>query len=424
MALIEGCKHEFEITVPLDKIQAETDRIVSNIQRRANLPGFRPGKAPASLIRSRFQSEIRQDVLESILPKAFRAKAEEDHLEIVGTPNVTDVHFHDGEPLRFKAEFEVAPTIELKQYRELPIPYEEKPVTDDDIAARIESIRGQKAEFVNEDPRPLADGDYAVVSLKSVAGIEGPPIENNEMVLHLGDAETMPEFTENLRGMSPEEEKDFDVTYPEDYAQDRIAGKTVRFQVMVKAVRRKELPELNDEFARDLGDYKNLEELREAIRKAITGENQYSAQQEAKVKLVDELVNAHEFPIPEAFIDRQIQAQVEGYLRDIAGRGVDPNSLKLDWEQIKKSQREKAIRDVRGSLLLEKVADTEAIHTTNDEVDREIQRFARQEREPAAAIRMKFEKDGTLGRIASRIRTEKTLNFLFEHARKSAKAPD
>jgi trigger factor len=277
---------------------------------------------------------------------------------------------------------------------------------------------------VNEDPRPLADGDFAVVSLRSVAGLEGPPIENNEMVLHLGDAETMPEFTENLRGMSPEEEKEFEVTYPEDYAQDRIAGKTVSFHVTVKAVRRKELPELNDEFARDLGDYQNLDELREAIRKAISAENQYAAQQEAKVKLVDELVNTHDFPVPEAFIDRQIQAQVEGYLREIAGRGVDPNTLKLDWEQIKKSQREKAIRDVKGSLLLEKVADTESIHTTNDEMDREIQRFARQEREPAAAVRMKFEKDGTLGRIASRIRTEKTLNFLFEHARKTAATPD
>jgi trigger factor len=424
MALIEGCKHEFEITVPLEQIQAETDRIVASIQKRANLPGFRPGKAPASLIRSKFQAEIRQDVLESLLPKAFRTKADEDQLEIVGTPNVTDVHFHDGEPLRFKAEFEVAPTVELKEYRDVPIPYDEKPVTDESIAERIESIRNQKAEFVNEDPRPLADGDYAVVSLKSISGVEGAPIENDEMVLHLGDAETMPEFTENLRGMSPDEEKEFDVTYPEDYAQDRIAGKTVTFRVTVKAVRRKELPELNDEFARDLGDYQNLEELREAIRKAITGENQYAAQQEAKVKLVDALVDSHEFPIPEAFIERQIKAQVEGYLREIAGRGVDPNTLKLDWEQIKKSQRDKAIRDVKGSLLLEKVADTESIHATNEEVDREIQRFARQEREPAAAIRMKFEKDGTLGRIASRIRTEKTLNFLFEHARKSAKAAD
>jgi trigger factor len=424
MALIEGCKHEFEITVPLDQIQAETERIVANIQKRANLPGFRPGKAPASLIRSRFQQEIRQDVLESLLPKAFRAKADEDHLDIVGTPNVTDVHFHDGEPLRFKAEFEVAPTVELKEYKDLPVVYDEKPVTDENIAERIESIRNQKAEFVNEDPRPLVDDDYAVVSLKSIGGLEGPAIENDEMVLHLGDPETMPEFTENLRGMSPDEVKEFDVTYPEDYAQDRIAGKTVKFRVTVKAVRRKELPEVNDEFARDLGDYQNLEELREAIRKSIAAENQYAAQQEAKTKLVDTLVDAHDFPVPEAFIERQIKAQVESYLREIAGRGVDPSTLKLDWEQIKKTQRDKATRDVKGSLLLEKVADVEAIHTTNDEMDREIQRFARQEREPAAAIRMKFEKDGTLGRIAARIRTEKTLNFPFEHARKSPKAAD
>ncbi len=424
MALIEGCKHEFEITVPLEDIRKETDRIVANIQKRANLPGFRPGKAPASLIRTRFQGEIRQDVLESVLPKAFRAKAEEEQLAVVGTPNVTDVHFHEGEPLRFKAEFEVAPTIELKQYRDLPVQYDEAPVTEEKIDERVESIRNQKAEFVNEDPRPLADGDYAVVSLKSVGGVDGEPIENDEMVLHLGDAETMPEFTENLRGMSPEEEKEFEVSYPEDYAQERIAGKTVRFLVKVKAVRRKELPELNDEFARDLGDYQNLGELREAIRKAIQAENQYTAQQDAKARLIDELVNTHEFPIPEVFIDRQIEAQVEGYLREIAGRGVDPRSLKLDWEKIKQAQREKATRDVKASLLLEKVADTESIHAANDEVDKEVQRFARQEREPAAAIRMKFEKDGTLGRIASRIRTEKTLSFLFEHARKTAKTAD
>jgi trigger factor len=424
MPLIEGCKHSLEITVPLEDVKAETDKVVQNIQKKASLPGFRPGKAPATLIRSRFSQEIRQEVLDHILPKAFRAKADEDQLKVVGTPDVTEVHFHDGEPLKFKAEFEVAPEFEIKEYRNLPVEYSEPQVSDEQINERIEQIRNQKAEFVNEDPRPLADGDHAVVSLESIEGVEGEPIKTDEMVLHLGDPDTMPEFTEGLRGVSPGEEKEIEVKYPEDYGQQRIAGKTVRFRVNVKAVRRKELPELNDEFARDLGDFKTLDEVRETVRKSIHSEQEYAAQQEAKNKLIDEMVNQHDFPVPEAFVDRQIEMQVEQQLRNLAGRGIDPRQLKLDWNKIKEAQRDKAIRDVKGSLLLEKVADTESIHATNDEVDREVQRIAKAEREPVAALRMRFEKDGTLGRIASRIRTDKTLSFLFENARKGVKEGD
>jgi trigger factor len=424
MPLIEGCKHELEITVPVTDVQQETERIVSDIQKKAKLPGFRPGKAPASLIKTRFQQEIRQDVLEHILPKAFRARADQEQLQVVGTPSVTNVHFHEGEPLRFKAEFEVMPTIELKDYRDLPVPYDEPQVSEQEIDDRVEQIREQKAEFINEDPRPLQDGDFAVVSLKSVGGVEGDPIQNEEMVLHIGDAETMHDFTDNLRGMSPEEEKEFDVTYPEDYGQEKVAGKTIRFQVKVKGVRRKELPELNDEFARDLGDYQNIGELREAVRKSLMAEKEYAARQEANNKVIDELVNRHDFPVPEAFVERQIESTVEQHLRGLAARGVDPRKLNLNWEKIKESQREKAIHDVKASMILEKVADAESVHATNDEVDREVQRYAKQEREPVAAVRMRFEKEGTLGKIASRIRTDKTLSFLFDHARKIPKTPD
>ncbi|HUS07358.1 MAG TPA: trigger factor [Bryobacteraceae bacterium] len=424
MPLIEGCKHSLEIMVPLEEVKAETDKVVGTIQKKASLPGFRPGKAPASLIRSRFGNEIRQEVLEHLLPRAFRAKAEEDQLKVVGTPDVTDVHFHEGEPLKFKAEFEVAPEFEIKEYRNLPVTYSEPDVTEEEIQARLEEIRNQKAEFVNEDPRPLADGDHAVVSLESIEGVEGEPMKTDELVLHLGDPDTMPEFTEALRGVSPDEEKEVEVKYPDDYGQERLAGKTVRFRVNVKAVRRKELPELNDEFARDLGDFKSIDEVRETIRKTVHAEKEHAAQQEAKNKLIDELVNQHDFPVPEAFVDRQIEMQVEQQLRGLAGRGIDPRKLNLDWSKIKESQRERAIRDVKGSLLLEKVADTESIHANNEEVDREVQRIAKSEREPVAALRMRLEKDGTLGRIASRIRTDKTLNFLFENARKVAKDGD
>ena len=417
--LVEGCKHEIEITVPVDEIARETDRVIANIQLKARLPGFRPGKAPASLIRSKFAKQVREDVLENLLPKYFKQKVEEEQLQVVGRPSVKDVHFHEGEPLRFKAEFEVAPDIELKEYRGVAVHYSEPQVSDEDVAKRLEDIREQKAEYVNVEPRPVADGDYAVVSLDSIAGAD-QPIHQDEMVLHVGDKDTLPEFSEALRGMSPEEEKEFETTYPEDYGQERLAGKTIRFHMLLKTIRTKELPELNDEFAQDLGDYPTLNDLREAVRKAIFHEREYAAQAKAKEELIDRLIETHEFPIPEAYVERQVEAQIEQQFRELAERGVDPAKLKIDWAKLKESQRPKALREVKASLLVDKIAEREAIHTTNDEIDREVQRIAKQEREPVAATRKKLEKEGIIGRIAYRIRSEKTLNFLFEHARKEA----
>ena len=424
MSATETCKRETEITVPVEEVQKETERVVDGIRTKAKLPGFRPGKAPASLIRTRFRQEIRQDVLEHLLPRVFRARATEEHWNVVGTPNVTEVHFNDNEPLRFKAEFEVAPEFELGEYRGIEVPYANPDISEEDVDKRLEELRNRKAEFVNEDPRPLADGDYAVVNLETVGGVEGESISNEGMSLHIGDPETLAEFTENLRGVSPDEEREFDVSYPADYGQERLAGRTVRFKATVKGVRRRELPDLNDEFARDLGDYQTLEELRDTVRGSIRSEREYEAQQQAKNKAVDKLVEAHPFPVPEAFLDRQIEFQIERQLRELAAQGVDPRQLKLDWEKLKESRREPAAKDVRASLILERIADAEAIHATQEEVDRELNTLARREREPVASLRAKFEKDGTLARIAARIRTEKVLNFLFENARKVAPVPE
>jgi len=420
LPLVEGCRHSVEISIPVDEVESETSRVAADVQKRAKLPGFRPGKAPASLIRQQFAGDIRQKVLESLIPKHLQKQFEAENLNVVGTPDIKDVHFHKGEPLRFKAEFEVVPQIELKKYKELEIPYHDPSVTEEDVTKRIEEIREQKGQYINIDPRPLEIGDYAVVALQSVSGVEGEPVKQDEMVLELGGADTFEAFTENLRGLSPGDEKEFEVKYPEDYGAARMAGKTVLFHATVKGIRRRELPELNDDFAQDLGDYRNIDELREAVRKAVFSQRQSDAQQEAKNRIVDKLVDDYDFPVPEVYVDRQIRTRVEQSLRAMAADGVDPRNLKLDWEKVKETQREKAVREVKASLLLSRIAEREGIGALRDEVDKEVEKLARQQREPVAALHIKFEKDGTLGRIASHIQTEKTLNFLFEHARKTA----
>jgi trigger factor len=419
VALAEDCKRSLEITVPTVEVEQETERVVAEIQKKVRLPGFRPGKAPAAMVKSKFAGDIRQDVLEKLVPRFFRAAAEKDHLNVVGTPDISEVHFHAGEPLKFKAAFEVAPEFELGDYRGLTITYNEPEVSDEDLAKRLEEIRERKAEFVNEDPRPLADGDYALLSLESLSGTD-EKISQDEISVRIGDPATMPAFTENLRGVAPDESREFDVVYPEEYDRKNLAGHTVRFRATVKAVRRKELPDLNDEFAKDLGDYQTLDEVRDAIRKSVLREREQKSMDDAKHQLIERLVDAHEFAVPDAYVDRQIEINVENQLRTLAAQGIDPKSIKLDWNKVRESQKDRAARDVRASLLLDKIADREAIGATQEEVDREVQRIAKQQREAVAVTRAKLQKEGAIARIAGGIRTDKTLNFLFEHARKEA----
>ncbi len=416
MATAVDCKRSVEIEIPLDEVERARERVTNSIKQRVRLPGFRPGKAPVSMIQSRFEGEIRNEVLEILLPQAFRESVEKQELKVVGQPNISDLKFEAGQPIRFKAEFEVAPEFELADYRGLPVKYEEPSVTDEEVDKRLEAMRENKAEYPNLDPRPIESGDYVLVHLKSLEGLAEPI--DQDVQIQVGGEETLPGFNEALLGSNPDEMKQVDITYPEEYGQERLAGKTVSFELLPKFIRKKELPALDDEFARDLGDYQTLDELKEAVRKAIFQEKQYVAQQAAKEELIDKLVDGNDFAVPEAYTDKQIENQVRMQLRDLAGRGVDPNTIKLDWEKVKESQRDKAMRNVKASLLLEKISEREGIHATKDEVDREVQRLARQEREAVPVTRARLEKDGAIGRIASHIQTEKTLQFLFEQAKR------
>ncbi len=412
------CKRSLEIEIPLEEVERAKERVTNSLKERVRLPGFRPGKAPLSMIQSRFESEIRSEVLEMLLPQAFRERVEKDALKVVGAPDITDLKFEAGQPIRFKADFEVAPEIEIGEYRGLPVKYEEPTVSEDEVAKRLDSMREGKAEYPNLDPRAIENGDYVLVHLKSLSGLAEPI--DQDVQIQVGGEETLPAFNEALIGVAPETPLELEVTYPDDYGQERLAGKTVKFEITPKFVRKKELPELDDEFARDLGDYQTLDELREAVRKAIFQEKQYVAQQEAKEQLIDRLVESNTFPVPEAYVDRQIENQVKMQLRNLAGEGIDPSQLKLDWQKVKESQHDKALRNVRASLLLEKIGEREGIGAAKEEVDREVQRIARQEREAVAVTRARLEKDGTLGRIAGHIQTEKTIHFLFEQAQKQA----
>ncbi len=419
MALVEGCQHALEISVPVQEVESETARVTADVQKKAKLQGFRPGKAPASMIRKYYAGDIRKKVLETLVPKYLNKQFEAENLNVVmrpGTPDTSTYHRSPSstmaKPLRFKAKFRgVVPEIELKDYKDIEVPYHDPEISDEDVSVRIEEIRGQKADYANVDPRPVEVGDHAVVALESLSGVEGEPVKTDEVVLEIGGGDTLSAFTENLLGHTPGDELEFDVPYPEDYGAPRLAGRTVRFHATLTGIRKKELPELNDEFAQDLGDFRTVDELRDSVRKNIFAQRQIEAQQEAKNELVEKLVDSHEFPVPEAFVDRQIRNRVEQSLRAMAAEGVDPGNIKLDWAKVKETQRDKALREVKASMLLARISERESIHATRDEVDKEVERVARQQREPVAAVRMRLKRTGLSTASPTTSRPRKPLIF-------------
>lgn len=417
MALVEGCKHSIEVSVPANAVQTETEKVSGDFQKKARLQGFRPGKAPLSMVRKNFESDIRQKVVENLIPRYLDEKVAEEHLKMVSRPDIIDVHFTPGEPLVFKAEFEVAPEFELGEYRGLEVPYTEPVVSDGDVDNRLAEMRGQKASYANVDPRPLEDGDFAVLSLESTGGV-AEPVKSDEMMLEIGGADTLPAFSDGLRGASPGDERDLEVTYPDDYSPENLAGKTVQFHIQIKGVRKKELPELNDDFAKDLGDYRDMGELREAVRKSIFAQRDFEAQQSSKNKLIDQLVDAHQFPVPQVYVDRQIETRVSQRLEQLAHEGMDISQFRPDWTKLREAQGEQARREVVAGLLLGRIAERESIHATQEEVDKQVEQFARQQRQPVALARKRLQDNGGLGRIANHIVTEKTMSALFEGARK------
>ena len=411
-------KREIQVEIPAEEVARETAALILKYQKLARLPGFRRGHIPASIIRQRFSQDINNDVVDALVPKYFRQETGKLGLMPVSQPRVTDLHLHEGEPLRFKASFEVLPEVKVEGYRELRAEKPAVAVTEEEVEQSLNSLREQHATFTPVEGRELADSDFAQVSLdgKPKDG-DGKPVHMDEILVEIAGKNTMPEFTENLRGASAGDEKRFDVVYPQDSADKRLAGKTFTYTVKVQSIKQKALPELNDQFATELGEFTNLDEVRKRIRDGMEGERRQEVERQAKDKLVAELVKRNEFEVPEALVERQIDLQLERGLRALAAQGMRAEELKkMDLQRLRAGQRERALEDVKASLLLEKVAEEEKIEVSNEELDREVEALATQSKQTPEAIRARLTRDGALDRIRARIRAEKTLDFLYQQS--------
>jgi len=411
-------KREIQVEVPAEEVGRQTESLIQKYQKMARLPGFRRGHVPPSIIRQRFSEEIKTDVVEALIPRYFRQETERLGMHPISPPRVTDLHLQEGEPLRFKAAFEVLPEIKLEGYKELRADKPEITVSDADVEQALADLREQHASFNPIESRALTDGDFAQVSLDGhpQAG-EGQPVHMDEVLVEIAGKNTMPEFTEHLRQANVGDERTFDVRYPEDAQDKRLAGKTFNYTVKVNAIKQKSLPELNEDFAKKLGEFSSVDEVLRRIREQIESERQRQAEHEAKDKLVAELIRRNDFEVPDALVEHQIDIRLERGLRALAAQGLTAEQMKkMDLSRLRGGQREQAVHDVKASLLLEKVADEENIQVSDEQVDREVESLARQTKQTVEAVRARLTRDGGLDRIRTRIRSEKTLEFLYHQS--------
>jgi trigger factor len=416
----DGVKREISVEIPAEEVRRETDALVQKYQKVARLPGFRAGHVPPSIIRQRFKEDLKSDVVESLVPRYFRKEAEKQGLVPVSQPRVTDLHIHEGEPLRFKASFEIMPEIKVEGYKELRAEHPAIEVKDEEVEEALNSVREQHATYISVEGRPLQDGDFAQASMDGrpkEAEDKTQPVHMDEVLIEIGGKNTVPEFSENLRGATAGETREFEVKYPEDSTDKRLAGKTLVYTVKVQAIKQKNLPELNDEFAKELGEFTSLDQVRKQIRENMQAERKHDAEREAKDKLVNELVKRNDFEVPESLVDRQIDLRLERGLRALAAQGMKMEDMKkMDLPRLRAGQRDQAVQDVKSSLLLDRIAELENIDVGEDELNHEIEALAQQTKQTSEAVRARLTQDGGLDRIRNRIRSEKTLEFLYHQS--------
>ncbi|HZM99996.1 MAG TPA: trigger factor [Pyrinomonadaceae bacterium] len=416
---------ELKIEIEPQRVREAFDRISQQYSKAATIPGFRPGHAPTSVVRTRYKSEIRSEVLRELLPDAVNDAIIEHSLNPLGQP---DVQFENQEvlerfgeePLTLKVTVEVLPEIKLDTYKGLEAVRRKRPITDDDVNRMIDSLREASASLQPVEDRASESGDTVTINARGKMldeSDESEEVKVDDVEVVLGGPGVMKEFNENLTGVKPDDTRTFTVEYPENYESKGLAGKKIEYVAEVTAVRRKELPELDDEWAKSLGgDFDSAETLKTKVREDLEARSAAESDRQLRDDLMRKLIDAHKFEVPQSLVNQQTNHRLEGVARDMMSRGIDPRSEELNWEGAREELKVQAEDDVRATMLLEKVAEAENITVSDEEVETEIHTIALASRQPLEKVRAALTKDGGERSIAHRLRNRKALELLIENA--------
>jgi trigger factor len=423
-----------EVEAPAEEVSKAFQQVVKRYAKLARIPGFRAGKVPPALIKSRFAKDVRQEVLDSLVSERFRQALEADNLQPVSQPQISELLLAEGAPLKFKATFEVLPAFSIDGYDTVTATRPDTTVTDDEFQSELSNVLDHHAtvEPVEED-RPLADGDWAEITFKGqvqplaqTVGEEGlenkdeaEPITGEDVLIEVGGKNTLEAFNSALRGAKVGQELTFEATYPAEFGEARLAGRTVAYDVTVKAIKRKTYPERDEEFAKQLGPYSDWADFETRLRERLERRKKDALEGQERDKMLEQLVERYQFPVPESFVQQQVDARLERGLRALAQQGMSSDAMRqLDFARLRAAQRDQALNEVKLSLILDKVAEQENITVSDDDMERELLMLSIQSREPLDALRKRLSEDGSLNRIREQMRREKTGAALYERLAK------
>jgi trigger factor len=412
---IEGCKRKLAVEAPVDVVTQEWERAYGRVQKRASLPGFRRGRVPRSLVKLHFADDVKREVAEHLIPDVYRRALSEARIDPVNEPDLQDLTLEEGAPLSFTAVVEVKPAIALGDYRGVEVQHAPVPVTDADVDEALERLREQHAQF-NSVERPAATGDLVVVDYTLAPEGHEPTTANGYHFL-VGSGTVLPEIDAAVVGMSAGEERQVSLRFAEDHRMESLRGKSGTASLKLGEVKEKVLPALDDDFAKVLGEFETLDAVRTELRRGLEAQREAESRRALEDKIMEALLARHGFGVPEAMVMRQVAHQVEHTRERLRRQGVDPDGIRWDYAKIVGELRPGAEKAVRRALLLEAIADREALATSDEEVDAEVEKLARASQRPAPAVRRMMEKSGDLDALRHGLRERKTLDLLIEHSR-------
>jgi trigger factor len=410
---VNETRRNLVVEIPTSEVESAIDRVTREYTKSARLPGFRPGKVPATVVRQRFRAQILHDVAHDLIPRTIDQVLSEKGVEPVDTPDVKDVVVEEGKPLSFTASFDVVPPFDPGDFGDIQAVV----VEDDAVQQTLERLRERAARFEPVEGG-VAEGHTLVIDLERHAtaadGAKATPDKHEKVSIELGAPANPPGFDAEVMGMTVGESRTFTLSYPGDYAVAELAGTSVGYTVHLKELRRRVMPALDDEFAKDLGeDLDSLEALRARVRTDLEAESKDSSERQLRADLLKQVAKRLPFPVPGALVDREIDRRVEDFARRLMSQQIDPRRANIDWAAFRQGQRDPAQEAVASALVLDQVARRDGIETTEADIEAELERYGERAGLTAAAVRARLEQEDGLGRMQMGLRRESTVNTVL-----------
>lgn len=404
------------IEIPSEVVDAEINKVATGYAKKANLPGFRKGKVPATIVKQRFREQILHDVMHGLIPRAVEEALQERGIEPVDTPNIKDVALTEGQPLKFTANVETVPPFDPGDLSTITVRRPAVDVSDAAVDQTMQRLRERAAKYETIEGRALEDADTALVDLHRTMP-DSTREHHHDVSVEMDSAANPPGFAAEIRGMNPGEERTFTIQFPESYPTAQLAGRSVMYEVKLKSIHQKSLPDLDDEFAKDLGEFDSLSALRERVRADMSAEAEENASRQARSDLLRQLSQRVTFELPESLVEREIDRRIEEFARQLMAQNVDPRNAGINWSEFREAQRDPARAAVASALALDEISRREQITVTAEDVDKEIEQMAARVGRTSAALRAQLEKEGGISRFYAGLRREKAVDLAMSRAK-------